>query len=226
MQNRKPITEVELQAARNLKRIFNERKSARELNQTSLAKKVGIGQSAVSMFLNGTMQMNFEMVAKFAKALDCKPTDIRADFLDALAIVPDERAKTVITVKRSLSGAAMEPKTVETSLRSTCVSDSSVFVDISDYEPVIRKNSTLLIDKTVDPVEGDMVYIELTSAVAVLGVLKGFNYDAKQAVYENLVTHDIVETSLDEIKSIDWISGIEAPAIIRQKRTHQSLKIA
>lgn len=58
--------------AKNLKRLMLEN----NLNQTELAKKIGLSEAAISRYLNGTRFPSTKVVAKLMEAFNCKTSDL------------------------------------------------------------------------------------------------------------------------------------------------------
>ncbi|HGG5995426.1 TPA: helix-turn-helix domain-containing protein [Salmonella enterica subsp. diarizonae serovar 61:r:z53] len=86
--NKKQLTEQDLQAAKNLKAIWVERKSALGLTQEVAAERLGFGtQGAVSHYLNAQMPLNLEAVLKFSGLLQVPPEAIRPDMADIFQCV-------------------------------------------------------------------------------------------------------------------------------------------
>lgn len=59
--------------------IFSLRKKTHGLTQLKLGEMVGMSQSAVGQYLNGTIPLNLMAKVTFAMALDCPITDIDPD---------------------------------------------------------------------------------------------------------------------------------------------------
>ncbi|AUM07604.1 helix-turn-helix domain-containing protein [Escherichia coli] len=85
---RKPLSEIDLQAAQRLKEIWTTKKTQLELTQERAAEILGFStQGAVSHYLNGQTPLNLEAVIKFAGLLQVPPESIRPDMADLLRIV-------------------------------------------------------------------------------------------------------------------------------------------
>ncbi|MEJ9962468.1 helix-turn-helix transcriptional regulator [Escherichia albertii] len=85
---RKPLSEIDLQAAQRLKEIWATKKTQLGLTQERAAEILGFStQGAVSHYLNGQTPLNLEAVIKFAGLLQVPPESIRPDMADLLRIV-------------------------------------------------------------------------------------------------------------------------------------------
>jgi transcriptional regulator with XRE-family HTH domain len=80
------LSEKDLAASRNLKRIWEEKRDRLGLTQRKAAKIMGMAnQSAVSHYLNAQRPLTFSVTLKFARLLGIDPREIRAD-LDELRL--------------------------------------------------------------------------------------------------------------------------------------------
>lgn len=71
------VTQEELEDAKRLKRIWNEKKEALHLSQVKAARELGYNsQGAVSQYINGKVGLNLQAAAKFAKLLRVNVVDI------------------------------------------------------------------------------------------------------------------------------------------------------
>lgn len=68
--SRRPLTHEEMEDARRLKQLWNQRKDQLHLSQAKAADELGYqSQAAVSQYLNGRVPLNMKAVAGFAKML-------------------------------------------------------------------------------------------------------------------------------------------------------------
>jgi transcriptional regulator with XRE-family HTH domain len=68
-----------------LKRLYDERIGSK-MTQAEFGKRYGIGnQSMVAQYLNGTRPLNYDVAAKFARALGCKIEDFCPEMANSLA---------------------------------------------------------------------------------------------------------------------------------------------
>jgi len=107
----KPLTQADIDAANNLKAIFESSKSKLGLTQTGAAKKLKISQPAVYKYLNGLIPLGAKAVLAWAKLLNVHPSEIRSDFDDLYA-------------------ATLKPKKVEIVARIT--DNANVFTPVRD----------------------------------------------------------------------------------------------
>lgn len=67
---RRPLTPEELEDAKRLRKLWNERRDDLHLNQTMAAKAFGFhSQAAISQYINARVPLNMTAAAKFAKLL-------------------------------------------------------------------------------------------------------------------------------------------------------------
>ncbi len=58
------------------------RRAVLRMNQAELARRVGVGQSYISMLENGERPLNDELLQRIAAALACKPEYFLREFQD------------------------------------------------------------------------------------------------------------------------------------------------
>ena len=74
---RRALTQEELEDAKRLKKIWNDRKEQLMLSQVKVAEQMGFSsQAAVSQYLNAKLPLNMSAVAKFAQVLRTNVEDI------------------------------------------------------------------------------------------------------------------------------------------------------
>jgi transcriptional regulator with XRE-family HTH domain len=74
---RRPLTQEELEDAKRLKKIWNQKKEELMLSQVKVAQEMGFSsQAAVSQYLNAKLPLNMQAVAKFANVLHSKVEEI------------------------------------------------------------------------------------------------------------------------------------------------------
>jgi transcriptional regulator with XRE-family HTH domain len=83
----KPLNEHELQEAAKLKRLFGawqEKRKEQNLpaSQEEVASLFGLGQSALSQYLNGKIPLNFEISVVFARVLGARIDDFSPTFAE------------------------------------------------------------------------------------------------------------------------------------------------
>jgi predicted transcriptional regulator len=67
------ITDADKDAARRLRAIWVSKKQELKLTQVAIADEIGTSQSAISQYLNGTIELNTDAVIVFAKLLQREP---------------------------------------------------------------------------------------------------------------------------------------------------------
>lgn len=80
-------TEADLAAAARLQALWEKRPEG--VKQQVVADILDITQSAVSQFLLGKIPLNYTAVVAFARALGCRPEDIRTDLPEQLVAYPE-----------------------------------------------------------------------------------------------------------------------------------------
>lgn len=86
---KRTLTDEDMAAARRLRAIWDEKKSALGLTQEKAARILGFNtQGAVSHFLNGVIPLNTDATLRFAAMLGVSPTNIRPE-LQGLLGVPE-----------------------------------------------------------------------------------------------------------------------------------------
>lgn len=86
---KRTLTPEEIAECRALKAIYVAGKRNHGLSQMSLADKLGITQSAVSMYMNGVNALNMPIAVAFAKALNVRVEDFSPRLAKELGTVAD-----------------------------------------------------------------------------------------------------------------------------------------
>ena len=98
---RKPLSPADLEAAKNLRRIWDEKHKLLGLTQEKAAEIMKFNtQGAVSHYLNGYTPLNTDAVLKFSALLQVSPSAIRQDINDKL--------NAVLTPKTDISPIASQ----------------------------------------------------------------------------------------------------------------------
>lgn len=79
-QIRRNITPEDLEAANNLRRIWNSKKRDLRLTQEKVANDIGVTQGAISQYMKGTVALGIAVTLSFARILQVSPKEIRKDF--------------------------------------------------------------------------------------------------------------------------------------------------
>lgn len=77
---RRALTAAEVEAARNLKRLWEEKKRPLKLTQEKAAALMGITQGAVWQYLNARIPLGTDALLKWSGVLDVQPTEINPSF--------------------------------------------------------------------------------------------------------------------------------------------------
>lgn len=89
-------TDADIDAARRLRAAWDRAKrNDRTLTQESAAAELGINQSAVSQYLNGTIRINYRILLGFSKVLGVLPESIRND-------LPEQQSTTGVREQAAL----------------------------------------------------------------------------------------------------------------------------
>lgn len=76
------MSELDLQAARNLKSIWLTFKKENKINQTDFAEGLGWSQGNFSQYLTGSIPIGLATLVKLANSLECNASDIREEIKD------------------------------------------------------------------------------------------------------------------------------------------------
>lgn len=86
---RRIIEGEELEDVQRLRKIWEERRIPLNLNQTRLAKEMGIGaQAVISQYMHAKIPLNLAVVVKFAKVLRCRVRDISPRYAKWVDVEP------------------------------------------------------------------------------------------------------------------------------------------
>lgn len=86
------LTEHEAACARRLQEIFSSRKKTKGITQAKLAEQMGISQSGVGQYINGSIPLNLQAIIMFSIHLECKVQDIDPECPVLLSVTPEEQA--------------------------------------------------------------------------------------------------------------------------------------
>jgi transcriptional regulator with XRE-family HTH domain len=210
---RKPSTLMEKVAAKNLARIFEEKKYGPErLTQAQLADKVGFKQqSAISQYLTGKNTLGVEAIVKFAVALQVPPEAIRPDFYDILPLTKTPRATYKVNVRESVNGTPVQGSITVAGLENNDpMSYYAVLVDTEAYRKArIRANSHLVVKKKTLPSLGDDTYVILKDGTRYIAIYQGPM--PRGHIIECLASNETLRLRSTDIASIEVITSIESP---------------
>ena len=100
---KRELTPREKTAAANLKRIWDEKSKesvaagGKRLFQKEVAAVLGVGQSMISQYLNGTTRIGTDAILRFASFLKVRPTDIDPEF-EYSSLVPGQLPSDAIEI--------------------------------------------------------------------------------------------------------------------------------
>lgn len=162
---RRPLTLDELEAAKNLRRIWDKRKieratSKNKLTQEYAADLFGVTQGQIGKYLNGLQPLNAENVLKFAKLLEVEPEEIMPIFkfgkyrFSASLISDNDSDK----INRFVLSSAMEAVKEIAEQRHLALTDAQIMdyvaeahETLDDYDGDISKNLVSLVVSLIMP---------------------------------------------------------------------------
>jgi HTH-type transcriptional regulator, cell division transcriptional repressor len=114
MAKKRPLTEADQLASRNLRKLWDMRKSLLQLTQEKAAEDLGYStQSAVSQYLCGDIALNTDAVLRFAKLLRVRPglIDPRVSgLLEGLLETPADWDSLLSPPRDSTDGEVVTPR--------------------------------------------------------------------------------------------------------------------
>lgn len=223
MAMKRNVTPLDLEAARNLKRVYEAKKySPEKLTQKKLADLMGFNQqSTVSQYLLGKLPISLETAANFARVLEVDPSEIRPDFYAALSIKPVTQEQRRIEVRCTITGSPVSANFVETTTEkeANAVAEYAVIVDTPIYRKAgIRKNAALIIAEGVQPLPDDDVYAEFDDGSKMIATYMGENHAEEKYILRELATDNIHEIERACATRLDVITAVENPKRERAPR--------
>ncbi len=108
------MTELDVEAAKRLRIIWDQRKKDYGFTQETASDFLGMNQSSVSQYVRGALPLGVEATLKFAHFLGVDPLEIRPDLPEwALSKKPaDSLSDDVVFVVRSFSQLSVPHKQV------------------------------------------------------------------------------------------------------------------
>lgn len=85
------ITKEHKAESARLNKIYLKRKDETGITQVQLAKKLGIKQGSVSLFLRGKMSLNTDMIIRMSKILRFDPSEVRRSIPSAKKVAIESR---------------------------------------------------------------------------------------------------------------------------------------
>jgi transcriptional regulator with XRE-family HTH domain len=100
------MTDLDIEASKNLKRIWDQKRKELGFTQETASERIGIGQSTVSQYLRGTVPLGIEATLKFAYFLGVDPREIRPDLPEwvvTLKSIKTEVSPDLLSLVREIS---------------------------------------------------------------------------------------------------------------------------
>jgi len=109
------MTELDIQAAKNLKRIWDQKRKELGFTQETAVERIGIGQSTISMYLRGVVPLGVEATLKFAYFLGVDPREIRQDLPEWVVTLKSDKTEVspdLLSLVREISVLSVPNKQV------------------------------------------------------------------------------------------------------------------
>jgi len=109
------MTDRDFEAAKNLKRIWDQKRKELGFTQETAVDRIGIGQSTISMYLRGAVPLGVEATLKFAYFLGVDPREIRPDLPEWVVTLKSEKTDVspdLLSLVREISVLSMPNKQV------------------------------------------------------------------------------------------------------------------
>lgn len=217
------ITPADEANAKRLYALWQAKKMAMGLTQTSAAQKLGYkSQSMVSMQLKGEVALNTDAILKWAQLLGVNPGDIDPE-LKGLNFSASMMRRVKVAIVAKLSGkscGAFETVEIMTQMTRQVY---GISVDVTGFEPFAKRGSTLVVSLEEDPVSGDEVFIRLSAERGHAHLIKTFvtvDNTRQVAIVRSLGGSTHEEIALDDIEIMDPIVCVERPTVNRPIRLH------
>ena len=109
MTRKRELSNAEIEAAQNLKKIWNEKRKVLKISQEEMAFKCGwSGQSAFSQYLHSRIPLNTDAVLKIAKILEVHPTEIMPEIAALMPTSQKIEEKKIDKVQETAYGLTQE----------------------------------------------------------------------------------------------------------------------
>jgi transcriptional regulator with XRE-family HTH domain len=109
MTRKRELSNAEIEAAQNLKKIWNEKRKVLKISQEEMAFKCGwSGQSAFSQYLHSRIPLNTDAVLKIAKILEVHPTEIMPEIAALMPTSQKIEVKKVDKIQETAYGLTQE----------------------------------------------------------------------------------------------------------------------
>jgi transcriptional regulator with XRE-family HTH domain len=159
--------EAESRAVKRIITVYNRLKSQDGLNQTILAKRMGLKQqSAISQYFLEKVPLNMTAVVNFAQAMNVSPSDLYPELMEPVrtSFFP----KVSIEVRYAINGVPTI-STIQSLEIQADLDPYAVQIDVDDYLPYIAKDSFVVCSPRVKPQAGAEVFVELNDGVRFVG---------------------------------------------------------
>ncbi|WP_075881496.1 XRE family transcriptional regulator [Vreelandella massiliensis] len=219
------ITEEDKQNALRLKNLYNAKKKDLGLTQTSIGNELGMKQGAVAQYINGHIALNYEAVIRFAKILQVKPWEIDPT-LSVLNPVGEIKTQEVaLDVKQTLSGSG-KPQTKSITIRYDGMPDQlyGFEADSDTYSPFLKQGDIAVIDRSLQPENGDDVLIEFENGHLAVGEL--VKQSAKEITVKSYASGDERTKPMEEIANYDVIVETKRSQRNRARRMNRRPEMA
>ena len=156
------VTTSDQEIAKNLRRVWKERKDDLGLTQVKMAEKLGITQPAFSQFLNGTVSLNTDMVIAIASVLKVAPDDIDPRRGKQMSLATKKVQQVSVPVLFSMEGDPTGDNAVVVELvpDEKTVGSYAIHIDTNDYEFFnIYEGCYLIMHPSAKPRKGSLVVI-------------------------------------------------------------------
>ena len=155
----KKLSQAEIRAAQNLRRIYNNKKGRMALTQVKIASILGISQVAVSNYMSGTISLNLEIVLRFAALLEVQVDEIYPELAKEFGL--SKVTKNDVVVIGSMNGGYITPYKI-TVEGVAMPHNLAVEVIDSTQAPHLPKGSLVIIDPLATLQESDKVLVKFT----------------------------------------------------------------
>ena len=155
--------EAESRAMQRIITVYNRLKAEKGLNQTILAKRMGLKQqSAISQYFREKVPLNMTAVVNFAQALNVSPSDIYPELMEPVrtSFFP----KVSIAVRYAIKGVPTI-STIEALEIQADLDPYAVQINVDDYLPYISRDSFIICSHRVKPQPGAEVYVQLNDGI-------------------------------------------------------------
>jgi hypothetical protein len=195
--------ESEARAVQRIIQIYNRQKSEDGLNQTILAKRMGLKQqSAISQYFLEKVPLNMTAVVNFAQAMSVSPLDIYPELMEPVrtSFYPQIEIQVRYAIRGKPTIQAIQSVEIQGDLEPYAVQ-----IDVDHYLPYIAKDSFIVCSNRVKPQAGAEVFVELNDGIRFVG--RFFNDNAGITQILKLQDNCTYDLQSDEVKTCDMVIG-------------------